>query len=293
LEEKTTKQFGRAGRIPFVRGCVRLVGQLGTGLRALARSADLAEGEIKTDGSVLSPHPDAAEEGAKIPPPVVEEQRPEPKQDGHMMALVMVVALLLAVGMFVLLPNWLTGLLLQSFGLVRAPGFAGSFSYNLTEGLMRIIILILYMWLASRSKDIARTWQYHGAEHKTIACYEAAQPLTVSNVRLFSRFHPRCGTSFLFLVVLLSSLIFSFFGWYTPLINALIRIALIPLVAGTAYEIQRLAGRHSHSLPSRIISAPGLLLQRLTTKEPDDEMLEIAIVAMNAVLPQVEQDDYR
>jgi uncharacterized protein YqhQ len=131
-------------------------------------------------------------------------------------------------------------------------------------------------------KDIRRVWMYHGAEHKTIACYEDNQPLTVDNVRTYSRFHPRCGTAFMFIVIIVSIVVFSFVGWWDRWLNLLVRFALVPLVAGIAYEIIRLAGRFDNRL-TRAISAPGLWLQRLTTAEPDDSMLEVAIAAMNAV----------
>jgi uncharacterized protein YqhQ len=133
-------------------------------------------------------------------------------------------------------------------------------------------------------KEIRRVWMYHGAEHKTIACYEAQQPMTVDHVRAFSRFHPRCGTAFLFLVILISIIIFTLVGWWGRWINLLIRFALVPLVAGIAYEIIRLAGRYDNAV-TRLISKPGLWLQRLTTAEPDDSMLEVAIAALDAVRP--------
>ena len=128
-------------------------------------------------------------------------------------------------------------------------------------------------------------WMYHGAEHKTIACYEHDLPLTVENIRPFSPRHPRCGTSFLFVVMLVSILLFAFAGWHSAIINLLIRLALVPLVAGIAYEIIRWAGRHDNAL-SRLVSLPGLAMQRLTAKEPDDDMIEVAIEAMKAVIPE-------
>lgn len=213
---------------------------------------------------------------------------PDPRHPGRerlYMTLAMCAGLLLGVGIFVFLPNLLTSGVTALLGLSRG-SYRQTLLYNLIEGVLRVAILLLYMWLTTRSKSIARTWQYHGAEHKTIACYEHGMPLTVEHVRSFSRFHPRCGTSFLFLVVLLSSVLFSFFGWHTPLVNIAIRLLMIPVVAGLAFELQRFAGARTDTVLGRIISAPGLWLQRLTTREPDDAMLQVAIDAMQAVIPE-------
>ena len=166
-------------------------------------------------------------------------------------------------------------------------GWGAQVLRSLVEGLLRITLFIGYLFMASRLKDIQRVWQYHGAEHKTIACYESGLPLTVENTRPFSRFHPRCGTAFMFIVIIVSIIVFSFLGWHSRWINLLIRFALVPVVAGIAYEIIRLAGRHDNRF-TRAISVPGLLLQRLTTAEPDDSMLEVAIAAMDAVRPNQE-----
>ena len=142
----------------------------------------------------------------------------------------------------------------------------------------------------SRQKDVRRTYMYHGAEHKTIACYESGRALTVDNARACSRFHPRCGTSFLFMVMLVSILFFSLFSWSDPLVRVATRLALLPVVAGISYEINRFAGRHDNAL-TYALRAPGLALQRLTTAEPDDSMLEVAILAMEQVIPENETED--
>ncbi len=198
-----------------------------------------------------------------------------------------VLGLLFSVGLFILLPNLITSFINQFTPLGLMQGWAPQVLRSLIEGLFRIALFIGYLYFASRMKDIQRVWQYHGAEHKVIATYESGQPLTVENARPFSRFHPRCGTAFMFIVIIVSIIVFSFMGWHNRWVNLLIRFALVPVVAGIAYEIIRIAGRHDNRF-TRAISVPGLLLQRLTTAEPDDSMLEVAIAAMNAVRPEQE-----
>jgi uncharacterized protein YqhQ len=155
--------------------------------------------------------------------------------------------------------------------------------YNLFEGLIRIALFFGYLSLASRAKDIRRVWQYHGAEHKTINCYENGEELTIDNVMKHSTKNSRCGTSYMFLVLVVSILAFSFLGWYSIWMNVLIRLLLMPLVAGLSFEIFKFAGRSSSRLAD-IISAPGMLFQLFTTKEPDEEQVEVAILAFNNVI---------
>jgi len=195
-------------------------------------------------------------------------------------------ALAASIGLFIILPNLLAGLL----GFDKTG--SGVIYSNLFEGLLRILIFFLYIYLASLLNDIKRVWQYHGAEHKAIHCYEHGDELTVENVRKYTTKHPRCGTSFMFLVMIVSIITFSFLGWYNPVINALLRILLIPVVARISYEILKLAGRHSEWLIMKIISAPGMLLQYLTTKEPDDSQIEVAIVALKNVLVEDNSDNW-
>jgi uncharacterized protein YqhQ len=166
---------------------------------------------------------------------------------------------------------------------------------NLVEGILRIAIFIGYLAITSRMKEIARVWMYHGAEHKTISCYEAGEPLTVENVRKYSRFHPRCGTAFLFIVVIVSILVFCIAGVFIGVniwwLNMLIRLALVPFVAGIAYEIIHFTGKHDSNPVCRSVSKPGMWMQRFTTREPDDRMIEVAIAAMEAVLPENKDED--
>ena len=205
------------------------------------------------------------------------------------MAFTTVLALGLSVLLFFLLPNAITEGLRRLFAFDSPTDFWGQFALNLVEGALRIAIFVIYLALTRRQKEIKRVWMYHGSEHKTIACYEAGEELTVENVSTKSRFHPRCGTSFMFLVMFVAILVFSLVGWYSPLINALLRVLLLPVIAGISYEIIKWAGR-SDSRLAAWVSKPGLLLQRLTTAEPDAAIIEVAIVAMKAVIPGDQSD---
>ena len=193
-----------------------------------------------------------------------------------------VLGILLAVGLFALLPTLLAGLL----GRVVALGFWR----GLTEGVIRMAIFLGYLWACSRLKDIQRVWMYHGAEHKTIFCYEKGLPLTVENARAQSRFHPRCGTSFLFIVIFISILVFSLVQTQGTLARMGLHLLLLPVVVAVSYELIKWAGRHDNRL-SRILSAPGKAVQRLTTAEPDDAMLEVAIEALKLVIPEEKGSD--
>lgn len=161
------------------------------------------------------------------------------------------------------------------------------------EGLIKIAIFVVYLGLVSRMKEIRRVFSYHGAEHKTIFCYEAGDELTVENIRGHSRFHPRCGTSFLLIVLILSILLNSVLPWPAgaggALLRVLLKLLMLPVVMALSYELIRFAGRHDNPF-TRAISAPGLWLQRLTTREPDDSMIEVAIAAVKPVLPENPED---
>ena len=161
------------------------------------------------------------------------------------------------------------------------------FFLNLMEGFLRLAIFLGYIWGISRMKDIRRVFQYHGAEHKTIHCYEAGLPLTVENVQKFSRLHPRCGTNFLLIVMLVSIFVFAFLGWPSLAERIASRILLLPVVAGISYEIIRLAGRSENPIIQTAIK-PGLWLQYLTTRPPEDDMVAVAIESLKAVLPEEE-----
>ncbi len=234
---------GPISRIPFLRGLVTLWDALGLGMKALMMSADVATGEeVSLSGPV-----------------------------GWGTALVGVG---MGVGLFMVLPSFLVGLLAIPLEWLS----------SLLEGIVRLFIVVGYMWAVGFMPDIRRVFAYHGAEHKTIHAYEAGAELTVDGVRPFSTAHTRCGTAFLLIVVVLTVLIFAPFNTPSLLWRVLSRITLLPVIAGIAYETLRLTARLADRPWMRVIIAPNLALQRLTTREPDDEMLEVAIAALKAVL---------
>jgi len=255
-------------KLPLVRGCATFLESMVKGMQALTYSASLVPLEEQGE-------PDKLDQW-------IEKHFPAEKAQKLIIGAAVVLGIGLAMLLFVFLPAFLVGLIrpLTRSYLVR----------NLSEGLVRVAILLTYMGLVARMNDIRRLFSYHGAEHKTIFCYERGLPLTVENVRGQSRFHPRCGTSFLLVVVLVSILV-----------NALVRVSntfarvgwhllLLPLVVGISYEINRWCGAHDNLLSS-ILSAPGKWLQRITTNEPDDSMIECAIRAMELVIPEEKGSD--
>jgi uncharacterized protein YqhQ len=197
------------------------------------------------------------------------------KANDVIIAISMIIAFVLSIGLFVLIPTAVGG----AFSKV----INNDFLLNLIEGVIRICILFGYIVLISKSKDIERVFQYHGAEHKSIYCYENNLELTVENAKKFGRLHPRCGTNFLFIVMFISIVLFSFFGWPNPVIRVVMRIVGIPIVAGISYEIIRFLGKYNNKF-TKIVAYPGMMLQNFTTKEPDDEQLEVAIAALKAVI---------
>ena len=217
------------------------------------------------------------------------------KHNDGVMIFAAVLGLAFSILMFILLPRLIVDGVLSLFAADRSDSIGLNVALNFVEGMLRITIFLVYLAVTSRMKDIARVWMYHGSEHKTIACYEAGEPLTVENVRKFSRFHPRCGTAFLFIVVLISILVFCvasvFIGVNIWWVNLLIRLALVPLIGGISYEILRFTGRHDKNPVCKVFIAPGLWLQRFTTKEPTDSMIEVAIASMQAVIPENSNED--
>ena len=231
-----------------------------------------------------------ATEGAEpVSAPV---QKPAKKESSAMMTLVMVVSVILAVGiavgLFILLPAFLYDHVLERY----IPWFADNAKWmqSIFEGVLRVLLLLGYMSLMLLMKDIRRTFKFHGAEHKTIFCYEHGKELTVENIRKERRFHPRCGTSFLILMMLVSIVIGLFIPTTLPTaLRALCKLAVFPLVMGVGYELIKICGRHDNFL-TRIIAAPGLWFQRITVLEPDDDMIECAIVAMKEAIPDDKSD---
>lgn len=231
---------------PFLRGVVSLVESLVMGMKALAYSAQVSGDE-------------------------------DEKLDSKEMALTIAVSAGLAILLFIVIPTWsmrfLTGITKDHMAL------------NLAEGVLRMAIFLAYIAAISSMNDIQRVFQYHGAEHKTIYTYEAGLPLKVENVRPFSTLHPRCGTNFLMIVMLISMFIFTFLGWPSLLERIASRIILMPVIAGVSYELIRYAGAHTDNPLVRIAITPGLLLQKLTTRQPDDSQIEVAIASLKAVVP--------
>lgn len=286
IDKKDLPKKSRISKIPILRGGVNLIRQMVIGIKALMYSAeffDLEEEEKETSkfqiflekfwGGRLKKANDKL--NALL----------ENKFKDSAIYLAVILSLGLSVGLFILLPNVIAG-----FFKFNKDTFGGVVLYNLFEGAIRISLFLGYIILASKLNDIKRIWQYHGAEHKTIHCYESGEELTVENVKKYSTKHPRCGTSFMFLVILISILVFSFVGWHSMIINILMRIVLIPLVAGLAYEVVKFAGRCEWKVMS-IINAPGLMFQLFTTKEPDGEQIEVAIEALKNVLVEDREAD--
>ncbi|MGL5650928.1 MAG: DUF1385 domain-containing protein [Paraclostridium sp.] len=187
----------------------------------------------------------------------------------------LIIGLFFAMLLFVVTPTMIGGLFSKFIN--------SDLILNLIEGFTRICILFIYILLISMNKDIKRVFEYHGAEHKAIYCYENDLDLTVENARKFKTQHPRCGTNFLFIVMFTSIILFSFFGWPNPIIRIIMRIVCVPIVAGISYEIIKLLGKYNNIL-TRIVAYPGMMLQKLTTKEPDDKQLEVALKALDAVI---------
>ena len=269
---------------PFFRGVFTFFDAQVTGVKALMRSADLAPEEYNEEPSKFDQW--------------LERKLGNEKFQQAVLSVAVFLGLAMSIGLFMLLPmvissffdRWIPNLLLL----------------NLVEGIVRLCIFMGYMILVSRMNEMKRVFAYHGAEHKTIRCYEAGLPLTVENVRKMTRLHPRCGTSFLLVVVIISTLVFSVASsglltvvpalasmngtFLYRLVMIVFKLLLLPVVVGITYEINRWAGRHDNVL-TRVISAPGMWMQNFTTNEPDDSMIEVAILAVEAVLPEEEGTD--
>lgn len=245
-------------KIPFIRGIFNFLDSMILGMRTINYSASFYEDE-EAEETKLDKVLNKVSGG---------------RAEKILMGVTTVVSIALAIAVFMLLPYFLSTLLVQ---YIRNDSLLA-----IIEGIMRILIFVIYIVVISLMKDIHRLYQYHGAEHKCINCVENGRPLTIHNVMRSSRIHKRCGTSFMFLVVFVSIILFFFIRVQNPALRVVLRIALVPVIAGISYEIIRLAGR-SDNIFVRIISAPGMWLQRLTTKEPDREMAEVAIRSVEAV----------
>lgn len=246
-------------KIPFIRGVFNFIDSMALGIKTLMFSAEFYEDEeeVKSEKELTE-----------------EEIAKKEKQEKWMMNATVAISVVIAVAVFMVLPYFLSSLL--------KPLMPSYHLRTLVEGFVRIGIFILYIALISRMDDIQRTFMYHGAEHKCINCIEHGLPLTVDNVRISSRQHKRCGTSFLFFVLAISIILLMLIQVESPLMRVIVRIALIPVIAGISYEVLKLAGRSENPIIN-LLSRPGLAIQKLTTKEPDDSMIEVAIQAVEAV----------
>ena len=279
VNENGTKKHNAFFRLPIIRGCVNFIDSLVIGMKALMFSADFMDLEDEEESESKFDKWLENKFGDKIKDIVI--------------YVSIALSLILSIGLFILLPSAVTGGIEWLFSLYApiAKVAETKIFTGLSEGIIRMIIFISYLALVSKMKDIKRVFEYHGAEHKTIACYEAGEELTVENVKKYTRFHPRCGTSFLLFVMIISIIIFTLlprFDGYIKIVQILLRmltrIALLPVVAGLSYEVIKLAGR-SKNRCVKILTKPGLWLQKLTTREPDASQIEVAIASMNAVIP--------
>lgn len=258
-------------KAPFIRGIFNMVGSLVEGYKCLSKSADRAmdfeDEEPQTKFEIWL----------------------EEKIGDKLVPIITTIASIFGVLIALLLFMWVPSVIVSGIGKLVP---MNSFVKTLIEGIIKIFIFVGYMALTGLMKDIRRTYQYHGAEHKTIACYEAGDELTPESVNKYTRFHPRCGTSFIFIVLFISIIVFSVFRlpWSNVFIRLLFKLPLLPVIVGIGYEIIRLAGRYNNKL-TRFISAPGLWLQRLTTREPDLDVIEVAIAALKPCIPKDHEDD--
>lgn len=252
--------------LPFIRGVVGLVEAMFIGTKSLMFSAEFFEDEAPKDNKKT-----------------LTQKLFKDKAEEVEMFFAVFISIVLAIGVFMILPTIIT-----NFFKTKIDSTIG---LNLLEGLVRIIIFLVYVIGVSKLDDVRRVFEYHGAEHKTIHCYENEEELTVENVKKYPILHPRCGTSFLFMVMIVSILVLSFFGWPNPLQRLLVRILMFPVIAGISYEINRLIGKSSSKL-AYFLSYPGLMIQKLATvKEPDGEQIEVAIEALKAVITDNKDED--
>ena len=252
-------------KIPLVRGVCNMADNLYSGYKYLMHSADISMTEEEQE-----------ESESKLDKWL--DEHASPAVQNALMTVSACLGVILAIFLFTFLPTFLTGLLGNVVELGRWPRV-------ILESVLKMAIFLGYMFLCSRLKEIHRMFEYHGAEHKTIACYEAGEELTVENVRRHSRFHPRCGTSFLFLVILIGIVLYAVLPWESTALRVVYKLLLLPVLVGVSYEVIKWAGR-SNSWLARAVSRPGLWLQRLTTFEPDDSMIEVAVAAITPVLPE-------
>ena len=267
-EEKNGKNAPWYRKTPFIRGIFNFVSSLIDGYRCLMKSADKQMTE------------DSEEELSKLDKWINEHFGEK------IMSIVSVISvifsLVICIFLFKFLPMWISGFLKKFI--------SSTIILTIIEGIIKIGIFVGYLAVTALMKDIKRTYEYHGAEHKTIACYEAGEELTVENVKKYTRFHPRCGTSFIFISLFISIFVFCFITWSNMWARMALQIVLLPVIIGISYELIRIAGRYDNIF-TKIISAPGLRLQRLTTREPDGSEIEVAIAAIKPCIPENREED--
>ena len=262
----TTRWYNK---VPLLRGVCNMAENLYKGYKYLMHAADIA-----MEGT------EDAEPESKLDKWL--DEHTGPVFQNVLMGCAAFAGVALALFLFTFLPTFLTGQLIRLVPL-------GRWGRVILEGALKMAIFLLYMYLCTRMKDLHRVFEYHGAEHKTIACYEAGLPLTVENIRKQSRFHPRCGTSFMILVIIISIFLYAVLPWTSTGLRVVYKLCMFPLLVGVSYEILKWAGRSDSAL-SHIVSQPGLWMQRLTTIEPDDSMIEVAIAAVTPVLPENQEE---
>ena len=278
VEERHIKDKYKIFGLPILRGMVNLIESMIIGYKTLMQSADISgftdleeEGETTVDGET------------------VQKTEKDEKKESAIISAVMVIGSVLGVVLAIVLFMWLPSMIFKGIDYLVPADL--KYWKGFIEGVVKIALFVGYVAVVTMEKDIKRVFMYHGAEHKTIFCYESGEELTVENVRRFKRFHPRCGTSFMFLMLAVGILISSILVIVLPdfivsrnYIWVPIKILLLPLTCGIGYELIKFCGKHDNAL-TRIIAAPGLWIQRLTTKEPEDDMIEIAIAAVKEVIP--------
>ena len=316
------KVKGGFRKIPIIRGIFGFINSMVIGINALMFSAQFYE----EDGSPKEEAENKEEVKEVSNQDVKNESKKEESGElsGFALFITLVSSLAISIGLFFVLPNVIAGLIVPNTNvsgdqaIVEQVEVSGNniidaalgetsgevvvanikdnrknnVLYNVVESVVKVVIFIGYLALVSQMKDIKRVFEYHGAEHKTIFCYEHGEELTVENVQKYKRFHPRCGTSFLLFVIVISIIVYSIVGRHPNLlINVLIRLALLPIIAGVSYEIIRFAGKHTENKFISWLNQPGMWLQRLTTREPDATQIECAISSLKAVIPEDEKAD--
>lgn len=286
VNDNGTKTRPKFFKLPIIRGCINFVDSLVIGMKALMFSAEFMDIE------------DEEETQSKFD--LWLEDKFGDKIKDIVIYVAIAISIVFSLGLFIILPNLITSgidkLCSMSFMPDAVNNITSSKSfYNVIEAIVKLAIFLTYMALVSQMKDIKRVFEYHGAEHKTIACYEGGEELTVENVRKYTRFHPRCGTNFLLFTVVISILVFLLLPKFESNLAGIVlrmvsRLLLMPVVAGLSYEVIKFAGRKKNRCV-RAFTKPGLWLQRLTTREPDDSQIEVAIASMKAVIPEDREED--